>query len=153
MTESTEQIHANGAGFAPAPDPGGFDASDVWVFPYTLEPYVKASGHVPPPSQERIDRFQRDVAKFYIEYDRAAREAESAQATADADPGEAKPLEEALADVDRAVEEKNAAVGKMKDAVAHLCNGHPTRNQLEKLPEYVFMRFVEVLGRKVNPEA
>jgi hypothetical protein len=152
--ETLENAQANGVSSTPSPSPApdGFDASNVWVFPYTLEPYVKASGHIPPPSQERIDRFQVGVSKFWLEYERAAREAEKAQANVST-LEEEKPLEEALAEVDRAVEEKNVAVGKMKDAVADLCNGHPTRKQLDKLPEYVFMSFISVIGRKLNPEA
>lgn len=133
----------------------GFDAGDVWVFPYNLNPYVKASGHVPPPTQARIDRFQRSMAKLVIDYQKAAREEE--QAREKASEAEAAGTEEdadlTMEEVEAALEARAEALGKIKDAVADLCAGHPTRKQLEGLPEYVFMRFAEVIGRKVNPEA
>jgi hypothetical protein len=143
MTEAIEST--NGTTLTSVPE--GFDASDVWVFPYNLEPYVKAQGHVPAPTQERVDRFQRAMAKLMIEYQRAADEAEKAQAEA----GE-EAASPSMEEVEKAIEERHEALGKVKDAVADLCQGHPTRKQLDKLPEYVFNRFTEVLGRKVNPE-
>ena len=137
----------------PQPDvPDGFDAGDVWVFPYNLNPYVKAQGHVPPPTQARIDRFQRSMAKLMIDYQKAVQEAEEAQAKAEAQSEEGAVPELTMEEVDKALAERAEAVGRVKDAVADLCSGHPTRKQLEGLPEYVFMKFVFVLGRKVNPE-
>lgn len=141
------------------PEPEGFDAGDVWVFPYNLNPYADAKGHVPPPTQARIDRFMRSMAKLVLEYDRASRQAEEARekaeaATPDGGASEDPPpsIDEMLAEVDAAMEEKSAAVGKVKGAIADLCSGHPTRKQLDKLPEYALMRFASALGRKLNPE-
>lgn len=134
------------------PAPQGFDAGTVWDGRYNLRPYVDASGEIPPPTQERIDRFQRDVARLLIELEQADRDAAAAQEKANTEE-DAFSVEAAMKEVEEAIAEKDRVVGLMKDHVADLCKGNPTRKQLEKLPEYVFRAFNDYIGRLINPEA
>ena len=163
---ANNQARANGMRVPPSPasqdptpirqpEPEGFDAGDVWTFPYNLNPYVDAKGHIPPPSQAMLDTFERDMGKLMVTYEQAARDAEAAEQ----DASEAKEKEgdqdfatRRMAEVDQYLEEKNQALGKMKKIVAGLCQGSPSPEELDALPEYVFRRFSDAIGRKINPE-
>src|SRR5215218_8086992 len=65
----------------PSPQPqaspvsDSFDAGDLWKVHYNLKPYVNAEGGVPPPSQVKIDKYQRTMSVLLIEADKADREA------------------------------------------------------------------------------
>ena len=160
MADSLEELRQqlNGGAFPPAtgpfrqgkppmpapspPEPEGFDAGDVWRFPYNLNPYVNAQGEIPPPSQERLNRFNRAMGKLMVDYQNAAAEAEKADAQARKEVAEKQERGEVIEPelvtmeiVEEAIAEKEKAISRVKDAVADLCNGKPTRKQLESLPE------------------
>lgn len=165
--ESNNRARANGMRVNPAPrsdeptpirqpEPEGFDAGTVWNFPYNLNPYVDAKGHIPPPPQELLDTFERDMGRLLAEYEKAARDAEDAERKAQearGEEGSEDVFARQLSQMDQYLEEKATALGKMKDIVAKLCQGSPSREDLDALPEYVFRRFSDAIGRKINPEA
>lgn len=141
---STNAMGSNGAG-------GGFDAGTIWDGRYNLRPYADVIGEIPPPTQERMDRFQRNVAMLMLELEKAERDAAEAQDRASGSDG--FDYDKAVTEVDEAMAEKARIIGVMKDHVSELCNGKPTRKQLDKLPEYVFRAFNDYIGGLVNPEA
>src|SRR5215218_1415221 len=164
---------------SPQPVSDSFDAGDLWKVHYNLRPYVNAEGDVPPPSQVKIDKYQRTMSVLLIEADKADREAskptltvsrelEAArvklrQAREEGDDAglkkwhaEVDRLAEALQlteeQVDKALADKAEIISKFKDAVAELCSNKPTRKQLEALPENVLKAFMNYLGRHLDPE-
>lgn len=161
------QHRGNGAVSA-APDPGvpmsaspsgGFDAGAVWDGHYTLRPYADAEGDIPVPTQERIDDFRRKMGKFVVDLQKAADEQAKARRKAEEeqakDPtyGENFDAERAMADLEQAIAEERRIYGEMRDHVAAFCKGKPTRKQLEKLPDVVFLKFADFVGGLINPEA
>lgn len=162
--EANNRARANGMQIAPGnerptapPEPEGFDAGTVWNFPYNLNPYVDATGYIPPPPQELLDSFTRDMGRLMAEYEKAARDAEDAQRKADEarqdqEEDSEEILTRQLAELDQYLEEKRTAMGRMKNITAKLCQGSPSREELDGLPEYVFQRFADTIGRKINPE-
>lgn len=190
MTELDSLIQ-NGAGsnipapegpFAaePRPDavPEMFDAGSLWNVEYNLRPYAKAQGHVPPPSQEQLDRYIMRTSVLDVEIDHLARtairpynrlgdEAEQAayhlqKAKEEHDEekiekwrSELERLEESVRlseeSMQEAIQKKRELLSQIKDEVAAFCSDKPTRAQLEKLPENVFVPFRNYLRRHLDP--
>lgn len=162
---ASNEARANGMRVAPSPseptpirpEPEGFDAQTIWVFPYDLNPYVDAKGHVPPPPQAMLDAFGREMGRLLLNYEQAAEDAYKAEQAANETQQDGEESGEdrtarLMAEIDQAVEEKNDAMRKMKKLTADLCQGSPSFEELEALPEYVFRAFNDAIGRKINPE-
>jgi len=151
----------------------------LWKVHYNLKPYVNAEGDVPPPTQVKIDKYQRTISVLLIDADKADREAnkptlaigreleaarmslQQARQGGDNDAAaewqtEVDRLEEARElteeQIDKALAAKAEIISKFKDAVAELCSNKPTRKQLEALPENVLKAFMNYLGRHLDPE-
>lgn len=153
------------------PSPSGFTAGAVWEreAQYNLSHYVKgngATGMIPHPTQERIDKFMEAGAMFEVEAMRLQHEAAEAQRNANAERHKA--MTEAAQkgqeyvepfDVEQAKKEAKAALkelhemhDQMRDHLAEFCKGHPTRAALGKLPDPEFRRFNNWAGSLINPE-
>lgn len=152
MTESIEQMMANGAGFpAPTPDvsPGGFDSGAGWDSHWTFrdaQGQVTAEGDIPMPSQTKIDNFQRTIAKLFVDLDEAARKENEAR-----DPEAERTAEQRMAEIDEALKLKHEVMGKFCDALANVCSDSPNRKQLKGLNEPQLFRFIEFVGGLLNP--
>ncbi len=155
MTETTN-ILANGAGFSAPSAPGGFNAGSLWDGDYDFTACgVNAVGTIPMPNQSKIERFQRDMAKLFIELEVAEREERKARAVlenAEGDTPETRTVDEKMADVEKALAQKVEVFDKFRDALAQVCSNKPTRKQLEGVPEYVLMPFIGHVGGLLNPE-
>lgn len=149
----------------------GFRAGSLWEreAQYDLSHYVKgngATGVIPHPTQERIDKFMEAGAMFEVEAMRLRHEAEQAQAKANTERRKAmmdaaEKGEEYVEpfDVEAAKKEVKEALAKlhdmheqMRDHLAEFTKGHPTRAQLGKLPDPEFRRFNNWVGSLINPE-
>lgn len=169
MTE-TSDIMANGAGYS-APQPSatsGFDAGNLWDGHYVLRPYVDAEGDIPIPTQQRIDNFRRKMGVFALDLQKAADDAARAQRKAEAEARKAElaaiekgeevdtepfDVEKAKADLEEAIAEERRIYDEMREHVATFCQGHPTKAQLNKLPDAVFLKFVDFVGGLINPNS
>lgn len=150
----------------------GFRAGSLWEkeAKYDLSHYVKgngATGMIPHPTQERIDKFMEAGAMFEVEAMRLQHDAAEAQRKARAE--RMKAMQEAAAkgeeyvepfDVETAKKEAKEALDElhrmhdqMRDHLAEFCKGHPTRAALGKLPDPEFRRFNNWVGSLINPEA
>ncbi len=158
MTETTN-ILANGAGFSAPAAPGGFNAGSLWDGDYDFTACgVNAVGTIPMPNQAKIERFQRDMARLFIELEVAEREERKARAVLDNAEGEpedatnGRSVDEMMEDVEKALTLKVEVFDKFRDALAKVCSNKPTRKQLEGVPEYILMPFIGHVGGLLNPE-
>jgi hypothetical protein len=153
MTESIDDLIANGSTFAPTPVPisGGFDAGEGWDSHYSFKAAgVDAEGDIPMPSQTKIDNFQRSMAKLFIDLDVAERQEREARAATE-DERDTRPAEERMAEVEEALKLKREVYSKFRDAAANVCSGSPSRKELGQLNEPTFLRFLNWLGGLLNP--
>jgi hypothetical protein len=155
MTERIDDILSNGATFPAATVPsGGFNVGNLWDGYYNFKAVggklKDVDGHIPIPTQPKIDRWQKAVGYLVVELE-AATEAErkARQALAEADAE--KSVEELKAEVDKAVAEGNEVADKFRDALADVCSGNPTRAQLGHLPTPLLFQFVTHVGELLNP--
>lgn len=149
----------------------GFRAGSLWdqEAAYDLSRYVKgngATGSIPHPTQERIDKFMEIGAMFEVEAQRLKHEAAEKQRQLNAErrkkmmeaaeKGEeyVEPfdVEEAKKEVKEALAELHRMHDEMRDHLAEFCKGHPTRAALGKLPDPEFRRFNNWVGNLINPE-
>jgi hypothetical protein len=108
----------------------GFDASNaVEALDWDFAPHVQASGTVPEPSDRILRGFQAAMTRNLTDLgvDRAQL-------------GSPQQLVAALADVDEKKLEK--AADKVNKALADLCQGSPSLEQLEQLPPRVRNAFM-----------
>ena len=157
--------------YSPNMQEHGFTAGSVWdkEAAYDLSTYVKgngATGTIPHPTQERIDKFMEAGAMFEVEAMRLQHEAETKQAKANAERRKAMleaakkgeeyvepfDLEQTKKEVLEALQELKNSHDRMRDHLAEFCKGHPTRAVLGKLPDPEFRRFNRWVGSLINPE-
>ena len=160
LEQLREQLRANGGNGAPsnalltnlapapAPDPvstaQGFDAGEIPDLKYNLKPYVNAEGVVPEPSRARYNKFAKRITKLG---------AEASELSELVNGADEKTLRENPQILESLMEQSETAEVEMRSAVADLCNGHPTKKQIDDLPTRVFMRFFVWLRSELNPEA
>jgi hypothetical protein len=154
MTE-LRNIMENGAGFSSAPSPRGFTAGSTWdddaYYDLTRFSGKSATGTTPMPNQTKIDRFQREMARHFIELDVAEREETKARGALDEDQVDERSVEERLAEVDKILEMKREIYGKFADTCAALCSNKPTAKQLKDLPENELKRFINHITELIDP--
>jgi hypothetical protein len=157
LAELREQMRSSGKGghpqaAAPAPEHagGGFDAAEILALDYSLKPYVNAAGTVPEPTPSRLNAFTRRVMLL------GAAVAAPEEAP---DPAPAGKAAEEMgiaaidaADIERLLDQNEAAEKELRGAVADLCAGSPSPEQIEALPTRVFMRFFRWLMGELSPE-
>ncbi len=128
---------------APSGGSSGFDASETPDLAYNLKPYVDAEGVVPEPSRDRYNKFAKRITKLSVEA------SELVEILSD---GDDKKLRENPKILDALAEQSDSAEKELRAAVADLCNGSPTKKQIDALPTRVFMRFYRWLSSELNPE-
>jgi hypothetical protein len=158
MSEQSNGIHTRYPEPVPVPEgpfypsaqsggSSGFDAAEGWDSYYNLRLKDEdASGYIPMPSQTKIDNFQRTIAKLFVDLDEAEKKERDARAEADN-----RTAEEKMAEVDEALKLKREVMDRFRDALANVCSSQPTRKQLGKLNEPTLLRFLEFVGRLLNP--
>ena len=116
----------------------GFDLSkQVKALDYNLGDGVR--GTVPEPSPKSVNRYQ-------------SRMRENVKATGrDVDISNMEDLLKVLGSLTE--DDMNAIYEDNLDAVAELCDGAPTRDQLAELPHRAFQAFVGWLSGELTPEA
>lgn len=150
-------IGENGAITEIAPDfsKGGFDVGDGWDGYWTFEAAGGGSGTTPMPSQTKIDNFQRKMAKLFVDLDvaeRQAREAREKAAGSEAEEEDTRSAEEMMAEVEEALKLKREVFDAFRDALANVCSDSPSRAELGKLNEPNLIRFINHVGKLLNPE-
>ena len=157
--------------FYPDQQPSGFTAGAVWEREarYDFTHYFKgnnATGTIPHPTQERIDKFMEAGAMFEVEAMRLQHEAAEAQRKANAERRKAMQeavekgeeyvepfdVEQAKKEAKEALAELHAMHDRMREHLAEFCKGHPTLTSLKKLPDPEFRQFNNFVGSLINPE-
>lgn len=149
--DDLQDLMANGAGFSAPEASKGFDAGDLWDGHYTFKKaHVDAEGATPMPNQSKIDRFQREMSRHFLELDAAQRKENKAREEL-GDAADERSVEESLAEVDKALEFKREVMVKLAKTTAELCSNKPTAKQLEKLPENVLIGYINHLSGQLDP--
>lgn len=136
----------------------GFVAKDkVQPLDYDLRPHLDVSGTVPEPSSDQVDRYWHVMGQIMkAEQDRLRAEAREAEKDrGDDEDVDVMPLNrytiaDTLAGMDpeRLAEQK----GKVVAALADLCSGQPSAEQLGQLPHRVLQAFAGWLTGEISPE-
>lgn len=125
--------------------PNGFVAADeVPDTRYDLGPYVEAQGEIPQPSNQRWNKYLKSMAGI------AAEQAEIADLVDRAGARAFRSNPELMASV---TDTTQGMLDQSREAVADLCNGHPTKSQLNKLPDHVFQSFQVWVQGLFGPKA
>ncbi len=140
--------------YAPAPMPESFEAGDTWKGHWNFKPGgVDAEGYIPMPSQPKIDKFQRAMAKLFIDLEVAERAEREARAKAETkDTPDARTADEMMAEVNEALKLKAEVFDKFATALSDVCSKSPNKTQLKGLNEIDLKRFINHVGRLLNPE-
>lgn len=133
---------------SPAETDDGFDAGEIKQIKYNLRPYVQADGIVPEPDSPRLNKFIKRVTLLS-----AATAEEGAAAEALSEGGEPDLTKIDREELEKLLDKNAVAEDELRQAVADLCNGSPTPDQIKLLPTRVFTAFFNYLLKKLSPEA
>ena len=122
----------------------GFKATQVEGLDYDLRPYVDAHGTVPEPSDDLVEAFYYGLANVLKE----ALGEERLEGVNIRNADELAPL---MADLSR--EDYKATRVTLLDLYANLCDGRPSRDELEALPYRVRQAFYGAVQEWLRPEA
>jgi hypothetical protein len=125
----------------------GFKAQDaVKPLDFDFRPFVEAHGVIPEPTTERVEQFFKDLRTMAAEVRSLMGVAEQVQ--------EGEISDQDAADVVASMDD--STIQNMQDhlidAVAGLCGGTPTREQIAALPYRVLATFNAWIGGELRPE-
>lgn len=119
---------------------GGFDAgADVPELYFTLRPYVDVEGVVPEPAPGRQHKFERRVNQIMVE---AMPESDSS----------AEDFRPSIEEIAKAADENERVEKELREATAELCNGAPSKAQINQLSTRVFLYFFRWISGELTPE-
>lgn len=124
----------------------GFDAGGIKPLDYNLRPYVEASGTVPEPTRKRQADFTRRMTKLANVQGMPEIEGLSPE-------DQQKAIRENPALIDTMLDRGDEAEDEIRSAVADLCAGSPTKEQIDELPPRVFLAFSQWIQGEMLPEA
>ena len=133
---------------SPAETDDGFDAGEIKQIKYNLRPYVDAAGVVPEPDSPRLNKFIKRITLLS-----AATSEEGEAAEQLAKGGEPDLTKIDREELEKLLDQNAVAEDELRQAVADLCNGSPTPEQIKNLPTRVFTAFFNYLLKKLSPEA
>lgn len=124
--------------------PGFVAQGVVEALDFDFNPYVKAKGTIPEPTDNQIAHFLREIKAIFSEARSGLPE--------DIDPADASSVLAAIDNLD--LEAQIASLGKMAQAYAELCSDTPSAAQIMALPMRVRAIFFAWLQEQVMaPEA
>ena len=125
--------------------PNGFLASEeVPDTRYDLNPYVDAKGEIPEPSNARWSKYRKRVARIATEQSELFGIIRKA-----GDKG----LQDNPNLIEHIEEVTDQMTKDQREALADVCNGHPTAAQLNKMPDHVFQSFQSWVQGLFGPKA
>lgn len=115
-----------------------FDAATTSPLDFTFRPHLDLTGTIPDPSEAQVRAFNASIDQISSEGRKALTELAADTDTSDED------RRARAAQIDEQVHERQL------DAVAELCSGEPSRDQVAQLPYRVQVGFIAWLTKELR---